>query len=70
MWLSLLLWVAIVGVLHGMILPAQRRLAEGSGDRVTLTQRQSLGVALINLLVIVALFIMVFEPGHTLPRTF
>lgn len=69
-WLSILLWVAVVGVLHGMVLPAQRRLAAGDGDRATLTQRQSLGVALINLLVIVALFLMVFEPGHTLPRTF
>ena len=69
-WLSLVLWVAIVGVLHGMVLPAQRRLAAGDGDRATLTQRQSLGVALINLLVVVAVFLMVFEPGHTLPRTF
>ena len=57
-------------MVHSPFLRAQRRLAEGSGDRATLTQRQSLGVALINLLVVVALFLMVFEPGHTLPRTF
>jgi len=65
-WLSLIAWVAIVGVLHGLVLPAQRELAEGSGDRATLTQRQSLGVAIINLLVIVAIVLMVWEPGHRL----
>jgi hypothetical protein len=66
-WLSLILWVAVVGVLHGLVLPAQRELASGSGDRATLTQRQSLGVAAINLLVVVAVVLMVWEPGRTLP---
>jgi hypothetical protein len=66
-WVTLVVWVAIVGVLHGLVLPAQRELAEGSGDRATLTQRQSLGVAIINLLVIVAIVLMVWEPGRTLP---
>ena len=66
-WLGILIWVAIVGVLHGLVLPAQRGLAAGTGDRATLTQRQSLGVALMNLLVLVALVLMVWEPGHTLP---
>ena len=66
-WLSLILWVAVVGVLHGLVLPAQRELADGSGDRATLTQRQSLGVAAINLLVVVAVVLMVFEPGRHLP---
>jgi len=66
-WVSLIIWVAIVGVLHGLVLPAQRELAEASGDRATLTQRQSLGVAIINLLVVVAIVVMVWEPGRTLP---
>ena len=69
-WLSLVAWVAIVGVMHGLVLPAQRQLAAGAGDRATLTQRQSLGAALINLLVLVAIVLMVFEPGFSLPRTF
>ena len=63
----LIIWVAIVGVLHALVLPAQRGLAEGSGDRAMLTQRQSLGVAVINLLVIVAIVLMVWEPGIRLP---
>jgi hypothetical protein len=66
-WLSLIIWVAIIGVLHGLVLPAQRELAAGSGDRATLTQRQSLGAAVINLLVVVAIVLMVWEPGRTLP---
>jgi hypothetical protein len=66
-WVSIILWVAIVGILHGLILPAQRALAEGSGDRATLTQRQSLGAALLNLLVVVAVVLMVWEPGGHLP---
>ena len=66
-WLSLIVWVAVLGVLHGLVLPAQRALARGPEDRATLTQRQSLGVAAINLLVVVAVVLMVFEPGRHLP---
>ena len=66
-WLSLIVWVAVLGVLHGLVLPAQRALALGPEDRATLTQRQSLGVAAINLLVVVAVVLMVFEPGRHLP---
>jgi hypothetical protein len=65
-WLSIILWVAIVGVLHGLVLPAQRELAAGSGDRATLTQRQSLGAAVMNLLIVIALVLMVWEPGQRL----
>ncbi|MHB8465465.1 MAG: hypothetical protein ACYDH6_09585 [Acidimicrobiales bacterium] len=61
--LAILAWVAIVGVLHSMVLPAQRALKDDTGDRETLTRRQSLGVAVINLLVIFALYLMVFAPG-------
>jgi hypothetical protein len=62
-YVSIILWVGIVGVLHGLILPAQRGLAAGSGDRAALTQRQSLGAAALNLLVLVAIVLMVWEPG-------
>ena len=66
-YVSIIIWVAIIGVLHGLILPAQRQLAAGTGDRAALTQRQSLGAALLNLLVIVAVVLMVWEPGAHLP---
>jgi hypothetical protein len=62
-WLSIVLWVAIIGILHAIVLPAQRQLKDGSGDSAALTQRQSLGAALINVLVVVVIYLMVFEPG-------
>ena len=62
-WLAIVVWVAIVGVLHSIVLPAQRALKDGSGDREAITQRQSLGVAIINVLVVVAVYLMVFTPG-------
>jgi len=66
-YVTIIIWVAIVGVLHGLVLPSQRALAEGTGDRATLTQRQSLGAAVLNLLVIIAIVLMVWEPGAHLP---
>jgi hypothetical protein len=64
-WVSALLWLVIVGVMHGMVLPAQKSLA-GSGTTAdsALLQRESIGVAIINVLVVVVLYLMVFEPGH------
>lgn len=62
--LSVLAWVAIVGVLHGMVLPAQRALKDGGGDTAALTSRQAIGAGIINVLVVVAIVLMVFEPGH------
>jgi uncharacterized membrane protein len=60
---SIVGWVAIIGILHALVLPAQRQLKDGTGDRAALTQRQSLGAALINVLVIVVVILMVFTPG-------
>ena len=57
-------WIVIVGVLHAIVLPAQRALKDGTGDREALTQRQSLGVAIINVLVVVAIYLMIFKPGQ------
>jgi uncharacterized membrane protein len=65
-WISILCWLAIVGVMHGLALPAQRQLRDGEGDRAAVTQRLSLAAGIINLLVIVAIVMMVFEPGNKL----
>lgn len=62
--IALVVWIAIVGVLHGLILPAQRGLKDGTGDREALTRRQSLGAAAIEVLVVVAVYLMVFRPGQ------
>ena len=65
-WISILCWLGIVGVMHGLALPAQRQLRDGQGDRATVTQRLSIAAGIINLLVIVAVVLMVFEPGNKL----
>jgi len=65
-WISILCWIAIVGVMHGLALPAQRQLRDGQGDRAAVTQRLSVAAGIINLLVIVAIVMMVFEPGNKL----
>lgn len=60
---AILVWVLMVGVLHGLILPAQTKLAGGDGDRASLTQRLSMSIGIMNLLLVVALVLMVWEPG-------
>ncbi len=61
--IGLVCWVLAVGALHGLVLPAQRKLAAGDGDRAALTQRQSLGAAAINVLLVIAVIVMIWEPG-------
>ena len=61
---AIVVWLAIVGVLHGMVLPAQKKLANNEGDRTALTQRQSVGAAIIEVLIVVAVYLMVFKPGQ------
>lgn len=65
--ISVVLWIATVGVLHGLILPAQRKLRDASGDRASLTQTLSAAFGVMNLIVVVALVLMVWEPGGRLP---
>lgn len=64
---AIVIWVATVGVLHGMILPAQRKLRDGVGDGPALARQLSMAYGIINVLVIVAVVLMVWEPGTTLP---
>ena len=59
---AIVVWVAIIGVLHALVLPAQRALAAGNGDLASVTTRQAIGAGIINVLVIVAVFLMVFGP--------
>lgn len=60
---SVVLWIATVGVLHALVLPAQRRLKAGEGDRAALARQLSTAFGIINLLVVGTLVLMVWEPG-------
>ena len=61
-WLiaSIVVWIAMNGLLHAMILPGER--AVGQGDD-TGQKRVDTGGMLIALLLLVMLFLMIFKPG-------
>jgi uncharacterized membrane protein len=61
--IAIVLWVVAVGVLHGLILPTQRRLRDAGSDREALTTRLSMSMGILNLIVIVVIVLMIWKPG-------
>lgn len=59
-WLAALLWVAMVGIIHGVVVPAERAMADG--DQSAEKRLEFAGIAL-TLLMLVTLYLMVFKPG-------
>ncbi|MGB0114890.1 MAG: CopD family protein [Ilumatobacteraceae bacterium] len=59
-WLSVVLWLAMNGVLHGLMLPAERAVAAGDESA---SSKVDLAGAIITLLMLVTLYLMVFKPG-------
>ena len=59
-WLAVVVWVAMNGVLHGMLLPGERALA--SGDE-SARSRVDTGGMIMTVLLLVILYLMVFKPG-------
>jgi hypothetical protein len=55
-WISLsfLVWIAMNGVFHAMVFPSRRR---GRADRAPL------GIAILNVLLVVMLWLMIWKPG-------
>lgn len=55
-WISLafLVWIAMNGVFHAMVFPSRRR---GRADRAPL------GIAILNILLVVMLWLMIWKPG-------
>lgn len=60
-WLAIVLWIAMNGVLHAMIVPGERAVA--AGDESGAVQMRN-GGAIITLLFLVTLYLMVFKPGY------
>ncbi len=62
-WLAaaVIIWIAMTGILHAALAPAERRL--GTGDSAAESRVQAAGGA-ITLLAVVMLYLMVFQPGH------
>ena len=61
MILAVLVWVAMNGVLHAVILPAERAMADG--DRAA-ERRLDIGGPAIPVLLVVMLYLMIFKPGR------
>ena len=61
-WLiaSILLWVAMNGVLHAIQIPAEKAWAAGDSSA---EQKVQMGGAILTLLMLVMLYLMVFKPG-------
>jgi hypothetical protein len=70
-WLAFVIYVALIGVVHGLHRPNERRLLalmrEGTGpDRAEMERRERLaGIVgpILSLMVVAVLFLMVFKPG-------
>jgi uncharacterized membrane protein len=59
-WLSIVLWLAMNGVLHAVMLPAER--AASAGDDAALKKVETSG-QILTVLLLVILYLMVFKPG-------
>lgn len=59
-WLSVVLWVVLNGVLHAVQLPGERALA--GGDTSVMGKLSQVGM-LLTVLVLVILYLMVLKPG-------
>lgn len=61
-WLitAFIVWVAMNGILHAIILPNERKLAAGEADA---QKKLDLGGGLISILLVVMLYLMIFKPG-------
>jgi len=59
-WLSLVLWVVLNGVLHGVMFPTEKAIA--AGDTAAIDKADKVGPVLV-LLSLVLLYLMVLKPG-------
>ena len=61
-WVSLafLVWIAMNGVVHGIIAPSERKLAAGD---MTARSRLDMGGGLVTVLFFVMLYLMIWKPG-------
>ncbi len=62
-WLiaSVIIWIALNGILHAVLLPAERAVASGDDSA---EGRASIGGAVVTILLIVMVYLMVFKPGQ------
>jgi len=61
-WISgaFLVWFALLGVLFGLLVPAERKAAAGDAGAA---RKVSMFGGFIHLLLVVMLYLMIFKPG-------
>lgn len=59
-WLSILVWIALLGVLHGAMIPAEKQLA--GGDEAAMKRIDTLG-PILGVMVLVLFYLMIVKPG-------
>jgi uncharacterized membrane protein len=59
-WLAVVVWIGMNGVLHGMLLPAERAVAGGDGAA---SKKVDTAGIVLTLLLLVMVYLMVFKPG-------
>lgn len=58
--LAVITWIAMNGILHGVILPAEKAMAGGDESAES---RLAIGGPAITLLLVFMLYVMIFKPG-------
>ncbi len=61
MILSIIVWIAMLGLLHGVLIPAGKAIADGDESAQDKIQRFG---PLLTLLTLVMLYLMIFKPGQ------
>lgn len=59
-WLSIVLWVASNGVLHGAMLPAERAVAQGDAGAMARVNRIG---PILGVMILAVIFLMTVKPG-------
>jgi uncharacterized membrane protein len=59
---AILIWVAMNGILHAVLIPAEAKVAAGEGGEAA-ESRVQIGGAVLTVLLVVMLYLMVFKPG-------
>ena len=57
---AIVIWIAMNGILHAILIPNERKMADGDPSAQAMVER---GGAIISLLLLVMLYLMVFKPG-------
>ena len=59
-WLAIVIWIAMNGVMHAILLPAERAVAAGDESA---DAKMSTADMILTALLLVMLYLMVFQPG-------